>query len=157
MDVNIRKAKTADIALLSKLNREVQQIHADAHPEFFKPPANDDFAIPFFKALFKDPTIYMYIAETDQPAGYIVLRAVQIEENAFIKAHQSLYIDQIGVQTAYRGIGVGKALIARAEALRVELGYDYLGLDTWGFNQHAQAFFKAQGFETFNLRMWKWD
>ena len=68
---------------------------------------------------------------------------------------EMLYIDQIGVMPEFQGKGVGKALIARAEKLAKQEGLDMVALDSWGFNTEAHAFFHAQGYAEYNLRMWK--
>jgi len=153
--MQIRKAVIGDAEVLSKLNVHVQRMHADAYPAMSKQPAGDDFAVPFFNALLTDPEIVIYLAEDQGPLGYIVLRKVRRDENPFMHARKYVYIDQIGVQPEHHRKGVGKALMALSEQLAQEEGLDFVGLDSWDFNAEAHAFFYSQGYQVYNLRMWK--
>lgn len=153
--MQVRKASVDDVKALSKMNVHVQRLHADAYPTLFKQPVNDDFAVPFFNALLNDPEIVIYIAEEEVPLGYIVLRIVHRSENPFMHAWNYIYIDQISVQPEHQGMGIGKALLARSEQTAREEGLDFVGLDSWGFNSDAHGFFFSQGYQVYNLRMWK--
>ena len=153
--MQIRKAQPGDAVLLSRLNVHVQRMHAEAHPDLFKLPEDDAFAVPFFNALLGDPDILIYLAETELPLGYVVLRIMRREENPFMHAWQYVYIDQICVQPEFQGTGVGKALMVRSEQTAQELDLGFVGLDSWDFNTKAHEFFYSQGYQVYNLRMWK--
>ena len=154
--MEIRRAKLEDIETLSRLNVHVQQLHAEAYPTLFKIPEQDDFAVPFFESLFEDVNVRIFLAEKDGPVGYIVLRIVRREENPFMHPWKFAYIDQISVQPAYQGKGIGKLLMARAAELAEEENLDFIVLDSWGFNTEAHEFFKSVGYDFYNYRMWKW-
>ncbi|MBN2044939.1 MAG: GNAT family N-acetyltransferase [Anaerolineales bacterium] len=153
--MKIRQAVQEDVEALSRLNAHVQRLHAEAHPDQFKMPEKDDFAVAFFRSMMENPEIFIYIAEEEQPLGYIILRVVHREETPFMVAWDMLYIDQIGVQPEFQGKGVGKALMAQAERQAAQEGLDMVALDSWGFNTQAHDFFHSQGYQEYNLRMWK--
>ena len=153
--MRIRKATIRDVNDLSRLSRVVQQMHVEAYPEIFKSPEGDDYAVSFFTSMLNDPTITIYFAEENEPIGYIFLRVVNREENPFMHSWRMLYVEHISVQPDYQGKGVGKALMVQAEKLAEQEGLDQIWLDSWGFNTKAHEFFHAQGYEKFNLRMWK--
>ena len=153
--MEIRQANELDVLVLSRMNVHVQQLHAEAYPDLFKIPQSDDFAAPLFTAMLQDPEKTIFIAKEDIPVGYIVLRVSQREENTFMHAWRFVYIDQICVQPEHQGKGVGTALMAQAEKLAEEEGMDFVGLDSWDFNTSAHEFFFSQGYQTYNLRMWK--
>lgn len=153
--MQIRKAAIGDAEALSKINVHVQRMHANAYPALFKQPERDDFAVSFFHSLMSDPEIVIYLAEEEVPLGYVVLRVVRREENPFMYVWRYLYIDQICVQPEHQGRGVGKALMARSEQTALEKGLDFVGLDSWEFNIEAHQFFRSQGYQIYNLRMWK--
>jgi GNAT superfamily N-acetyltransferase len=71
---------------------------------------------------------------TDEPQGYIAILAVTTEAE---------------------GQGIGRALMAAAEAWARERGYRYLALDTFATNSHARAFYARLGFAEESLKMVK--
>ena len=153
--MKIRLAAKEDARLLSRLNVYVQSLHAKAYPDLFKKPDQDDFALSFFEMFLDNPDVHIFIAENPQPAGYLVAREVHTEENPFMVARSYLYIDQISVEPEHQGAGIGRALMARAAQLAEEEGFSMISLDSWAFNQGAHTFFKTQGYEIYNVRMWK--
>ena len=153
--MNIRQAQKEDTHLLSHLNASVQKLHAEEYPELFKYPERDDFALSFFEMFLDDPEITIYLAEDPHPVGYIVCRVVHRDETPFMFAQSYLYIDQIGVEPEFQGREIGVALMSRAAQLADQENLTKISLDSWAFNRKAHAFFQSQGFEIYNVRMWK--
>lgn len=151
-----RPADTADIPVLSRLCAHVQQMHADAHPDLFKPPLEESFAVSFFEMIMLKSEFRTFIAEqAGEVAGYIVLQVVHREDNPFTYSREYLHIDQISVDPEHQGTGVGKALMACATQMAKEEGLSQVTLGSWMFNQKAHQFFKSQGYEISNIHMWK--
>jgi len=44
-----RQADAADSLTLSLLSMDVQRLHAENHPEIFRMPQKDDYAVAFFR------------------------------------------------------------------------------------------------------------
>ena len=154
--MNIRQAISTDSLLLSSLCMDVQSLYAKHHPEIFKTPESDDFAVSFFDELLAEPTTNIFVAEENgQALGYVSCKRIEREENPFTFTLRYLLVDQISVRPAAQGKGVGKALIKQAEALASELNIQRIQLDSWGFNTTAHAFFEQMGFEKFNHRFRK--
>src|SRR5215831_7217532 len=59
MPTMVRRATSADAALLSSLNAEVQAIHAEALPTWFKPPGPPAFP----PGLMDNPSNLVFVAE----------------------------------------------------------------------------------------------
>ena len=155
--MEIRKAIVTDSLLLSSLSVDVQRLHAEHQPKFFKMPARDDFAVSFFDEMLANPAVSIFIAEENGEAlGCVVCKLMERTENPFTFAMRYLLIDQISVRPKAQGRGVGRALIERVEALaKKELGVQKIQLDSWDFNKKAHAFFEGRGFAKFNHRFWK--
>ena len=68
--MKIRQASVTDSVLLSSLCVDVQMLHAKYHPDIFKMPQNEDFAVSFFNETLADPTISIFLAEEDDVSGY---------------------------------------------------------------------------------------
>ena len=154
--MNIRKATSADSSLLSFLTIDIQRLHAENHPDIFKMPSSDDFALTFFDERLADHTISIFIAEENgQALGSVVCKLLERDENPFTFKLRYLLIDQISVRPDAQERGVGAALIRQAEILARELNLQEIRLDSWSFNIKAHSFFESQGFEKFNHRFWK--
>ena len=151
--MNIRQAGSADSLLLSSLCMDVQILHARHHPEFFKMPKSDDFAVTFFDEMLADPTVTIYIAEEDaQALGYIFCKLFERPETPFTYANRFLNIEHISVSLAARQHGVGSALMDRAERLANDLRVTKIQLNSWDFNTNAHIFFEKFGFEKIEHR-----
>jgi ribosomal protein S18 acetylase RimI-like enzyme len=155
--MNIRKAIMADSFNLSRLSRDVQSLHAQHHPNVFRMPDSDEFAIHFFEEMLADPAVTIFIAEENgEVLGCILCKLIERPENPFTFAVRILLVDQISVRPASQGRGVGAALMQQADMLAAELDVKRILLDSWDFNTHAHKFFESQGFAKFNFRFWKW-
>ena len=154
--MNIRQAIPPDALCLSSLCMDVQSLHTQHHPDIFKVPQSEDFAVSFFEEMLVDPTVRIFIAEEDgESAGYILCQLIERPENPFTFARRFLHIDQISVRPAVRGRGVGMVLMQQAEVLAKELKMQRLQLDSWDFNLNAHAFFERLGFQKFRFHFWR--
>lgn len=154
--MDIRKAALNDSLLLSALCMDVQQLHAQSHPDLFKTPQSSDFAVSFFEKLFLEDSIYIYIAEEDgQALGYVFFKVVERNETPFLFARRHLLIDQISVRPQAQGRGVGKALLQQVEVAASELGIPRIQLGSWDFNTSAHGFFQQMGYEKRYFEFWK--
>ena len=149
--VIIREATPADVHILAQLNREVQQIHVEAHPHVFKQLTND---LSVVEAWILDREGTFFISELDGlPMGYAYVEVIDRPENPFTFAWRFMVIDQIAVSPLYQGRGVGRELVARCVAFASASGAKQVLLNTWDFNHQAQAFFRRCGFETVRYQM----
>jgi N-acetylglutamate synthase-like GNAT family acetyltransferase len=136
--MKIRKAIARDSLLLSSLCVDVQRLHAENHPEIFKMPQSDDFAVSFFEEILADSTTRIYIAEEKQRAiGYIFCKLFERPEGPFTCAN---------LRSVAQRNGVGMALMKQAEELARELGVKKIQLSSWDFNTQAHTFFERHGF-----------
>ena len=156
IEMQIRRAAIEDAETLSRLNVDVQRLHAQALPQLFKTPESDGFALQFMREHLSDPHNYFFIARLDgEDIGYVFARLIDRPENPFMHAWKYITIDQISVQPAHQGQGCGSQLMEQVRTLARDEGIPTIALDTWSFNREAQDFFIRQGFDTFNLRMWR--
>ncbi len=153
--MNIRLATQDDVETIALLNRDVQKLHADARPHLFKQPGDlEPVKADIRDRMLMDADSRVLLAEHDgQVVGYVYVRIFRRPETAYTYAHQFLHIDQIAVKPEFQGRGYGQALIEAVFDLARNEEIERVTLDTWDFNQYAQAFFRMMGFRTFNYRM----
>jgi ribosomal protein S18 acetylase RimI-like enzyme len=155
MQISVRQATADDAALLAELCQAVHEIHVAAHPNIFKPlRADDPELIEFYVSRLADGNI-IYIAEVDSMGvGYILCQLVTRPEHLFTYGQSRLNIDQMSVNAAYRSQGVGKALMEKTFELAQEHLVQAVTLSVWAFNEQAQRFYTANGFEPAYQTMW---
>ncbi len=153
--MKIRRAAHQDAHTLSELNQDVQKLHADAHPQLFKPVSSNPFPPSFFEELLAKPEHVFFIAEEGgNPIGYIYVEIRHSPETSYRFAMESIHIHHISIRPAYRRKGYGDELMEAAMSLAREKNIQLVTLDVWSFNTRAQAFFARQGFTVYNQRMW---
>jgi len=153
--MNIRRATLADAKRLAELNRDVQQLHVDMLPSFFKQPIDlSPIVSDFLQRILTNPNGCVWIAEHNGEAiGYICAEQRQRPETAYTYEQDTVYIDQIGVKPAYQNKGSGRALIQAVFDWARAAGIERVLLDTYAFNISAQGFFREMGFETLRIHM----
>lgn len=151
-DLTIRAATPNDSDLLAGLNAEVQQLHATHRPEDFKAANVGELAL-WFADLLKKRSVAVWIAEgASTPVGYALVMDHRTPETTFCKARRWWELDQLGVAAEHRRQGVGRALVRKVVAEAQSQGIPYVELQTWAFNQDAQAAFRQLGFTPKRVR-----
>jgi GNAT superfamily N-acetyltransferase len=151
-EFELRLARLGDEACLARLNASVQALHLAARPEFFKPTAADEVCA-WFKALLEKPTTRCWLAEVSHEAvGYLLMCEHQRAENTFCLARRWHEIDQVSVEPAFRGRGIGRALVEAALRAASDSGVTEIELSSWAFNTEAHALFRRCGFQPRTLR-----
>ena len=96
MNVVIRRASEADAELLSALNAEVQAIHANALPWWFKPPGEASFPPDRAAALMASPDNVVLVAELDSaPVGYAYAEIIRQPETPWRYGYEMMYLHQL--------------------------------------------------------------
>lgn len=152
--IRIRPATSDDADAMALINAELQSLHAEQQPDWFKPELENPQQA--MRALVTRANTFVFVAErAEHIIGYAAGRTERQAATAHKFPQEQLYIDQIGVLSSTRRSGTGSALLAAIRTLAQERGVKRIALDTWAFNEAAQAFFKAEGFEPYNVRLWQ--
>jgi PhnO protein len=151
--MKIRKATVDDAASIAILGADIQQMHHEQRPDWFKP-ANDKTTVEMYREMLTNAAFTVYIAEEGkEPLGFVAAVVHQRPHTPLGWAQTVLEVDQIGVAPSARRRGVGHALFTVVRELADEVSADRIGLTTWVFNFDAHRFFEAEGLETEMLRM----
>lgn len=151
----IRRATPDDAQAISRIADGVQAIHADARPDVFRPPALRAVPPADIIALLDAPDHHVWVALIgDDVVGYLMAEVQKRPENAIKRAMSRLYVHQMGVLSAFRGCGIGTALLQTAREFAADAGLKELALDVWRFNESARTFYQAQGFSVMREELW---
>jgi ribosomal protein S18 acetylase RimI-like enzyme len=156
MKVLIRPASAADTNAIALLNDEVQQLHAELEPTFFKTDTSHAEVAAFFAAKLSAAGHEIQLAEIGgTPVGYVWFEVQDRPETAFQLARKRIYIHHLSVTKTARRTGVGSALLNAIQTAAMGAGITSIALDTWAANSHALRFFEVHGFAPFNLVLGK--
>lgn len=141
--LSTRPATIGDVPLLRRLIQELAEYERESQAVLITEEelSSDGFGPhPKFRAI---------IAEWDgQPAGYAV----------FFTSYSTwtgsgLFLEDLFVREAFRGYGVGKALLCQVAEIARKEGYHTIRLDVLDWNESAIKFYKSLGAEY--LQQWR--
>ena len=141
----IRLAQLKDIPKILDLLRQVDLIHHNGRPDIFKVGAK--YNAQEVKAIIQNATepILVSVDESDCVLGYCFCQFIEHKNNSVLTDIKTLYIDDLCVDEALRGNGVGKELYNGAVELAKENGCYNLTLNVWSLNPSAMKFYQACG------------
>ena len=150
----VRTAKKEDISRILDLLVQVDMVHHRGRPDLFKGPATKYNRSQLEEILGKEDTpVFVYEDEEGNILGHAFCMHKQIKGDSVLTEIRTLYIDDICVDEAARGKGVGRALYnhvldyARAE------GFYNLTLNVWSCNPGALKFYETMGLKPQKIGM----
>jgi len=144
VSLSIRAARPADSALIFALVRELADYEKLANEV-------DASEQTIAAALFTEaPRLFCDIAEWNgEPAGF----SVWFLNYSTFRGRHGIYLEDLFVRPAYRGRGIGKALMARLAQVCIERGYARLEWAVLDWNAPSIAFYQSIGTQA--LDEWK--
>ena len=153
--IEFRKATADDYDVVFDLFSEVQSLHHDAQPDFFKKPDKDELFREFFDKTLESEEQYLIIGSlNDEPVGYILFHKWVRPKAIYRHEDPILYIHNLMIKQRHRYQGYGGAFIDYAKKTAKELGLTRMGIDFWDFNEPARKCFSRQGFKVLQHVMW---
>lgn len=156
MTIRTIEADQTDIPAIVKLLHESDVFHARGAPEHLldsgQPLRGDDYA----RHLVTEDNGTVLLAEVGSDiVGLVQLAFYEGRQAPVMKSRPYAHIGDIVVTESHRKGGVGRQLMASAEAWARERGAIDLELGVWEFNKDAIAFYEALGFHTHRRTMMK--
>ena len=146
MSFSVRRAGEKDIPAILNLLVQVDMTHHLARPDLFKGPATKYNADQLRSILSDDQTpVFVCVDEEDMPLGHAFCVHRQITDDPVMTDIRTLYIDDICVDTAFRGKGIGRTLFEHAAAYAARQGCYHVTLNVWTCNPAALRFYEAMG------------
>ena len=154
-EFELRSASDADLEAFYGLFAQVQSIHADAEPEFFRPPEKDESFRQYFDGILGNPDQHLVFACLDGAAvGFVQFFLGLRPRNVFQPERRVGYIHGLVVDEAHRRRGCAAMLIEHVKQAARREDIALLGIDFWSFNDAARACFYKAGFKVCKEFMW---
>jgi ribosomal protein S18 acetylase RimI-like enzyme len=151
----LRRASHADLDTFFDLFAQVQSIHADAEPEFFRPPEKDETFQQYFEGILGNPDQHLVFARLDGvEVGFVHFFLGLRPRSVFQLERRVGYIYDLVVDQAHRRTGCAAMLIEHVKQAARQEKIALLGIDFWSFNDAARACFKKAGFKVSREFMW---
>ena len=142
----IRRAAEKDIPKVLDLLSQVLEIHAKARPDIFIS-GTTKYTPQELRGIFADDSRPVYVAADgeDRVIGYAF--CVKEEEKATNNTvpFRSVYIDDLCVDSAARGMHVGERLYEHVKEEARREGCYEITLNVWEGNDGARAFYEKMG------------
>jgi ribosomal protein S18 acetylase RimI-like enzyme len=135
---------------------EVDALHTDAEPHYFRDPGIPARPRDYFESLLKADDKAVFLAELDgQVAGYLHVETREVGGLEVLVPMHYAHVADIVVAKRRQRKGVGKALMAHAESWARQRGLPELRLSVRGFNAPALAFYESLGMGILQRNMGK--
>lgn len=152
----VRAATHADYDGLCTLIRELDILHADAIPHFFKRFDGPARTPEWFTAALENADSMLWVAEDDGViVGFLWGLVRQNPDLPMFVPRRWLVVDNVGVAATHRGQGIGRALMEHAHAWARDQGLTEVELTVWEFNEGAIAFYEELGYTPIVRWLWK--
>lgn len=143
--MQIRFAEAKDIPGILNLLCQVGKVHSDLRPDIFRSGARK-YGPSQLLDMLKDPNTPIFVAmESDTMLGYGFCKVKKYDKDPIFTDGTELYVDDICVDEAQRGKGIGTVIyreICRYAALRK---CDRITLNVWADNTAALRFYEKLG------------
>ena len=142
----VRRAEKKDIPRVLELLVQVNMVHHNGRPDLFKGPATKYNAKELEEIFANDETpVFVCVDEKDVVLGHAFTIHKQIVGDSVLTDVRTLYIDDICVDEAARGQGVGKMLYDHVIVYAKQQDYYNVTLNVWSCNPGAMKFYEAMG------------
>lgn len=154
ISVTVRRACGKDIGRIADLLVQVCNVHNAGRPDIFRPGAMKYTRTQLEAILSDDMTPVLAAVDLDDVLqGYAFCIFRQTKGDNILQDMKTLYIDDICVDKAQRGKGIGRTLFAAARRLAQESGCHNLTLNVWECNGSAMQFYRSCGLEPLKTTM----
>jgi len=150
--VQIRKARREDLERLRALWRQLDALHAEVQPGFFRLPQEPRPAAALGQAL-GGWDVAILVAGRDgsgEVLGTVSVRLLDTPHEPLMSARRRGLVEDLIVDRQHRHTGIGAALMEAAAAWSRRRGAAHLLLTVWEGNRAAEAFYARLGYGPIN-------
>ncbi len=150
----IRRSEERDIPALDKLLYQVHDLHATGRPDLFQKGCKK-YTDEELRNILRDEStpVFVYTDEADVPVGYAFCIYREYDGSGSLTQRKELYIDDLCVDSACRGRGIGSALYAFVLEEAKRSGCLHVTLNVWNCNEGAMRFYEKLGMQPLKVYM----
>ncbi|HLZ62973.1 MAG TPA: GNAT family N-acetyltransferase [Ktedonosporobacter sp.] len=156
MNMVLRAATDEDYEVVCTLYDQLEQIHAQALPHFFRTVEGHARPHKWFADILANEDAALFVAEQQGIIVGMVHCYVRITPGLpMIVPRRFVHVEDLVVSEPVRHQGVGQLLTERVNQWSLEKGIREIELDVWEFPTSALAFYEKLGYETTRRHMRK--
>ena len=152
--MKVRRAENKDIEKILDLLIQVDMVHHNGRPDIFKGPVTK-YNAGQLEDIIKDDLrpVFVCVDDNDKVLGHAFCMHQQIQDHKLLTDIKTLYIDDICVDEAARGKGVGRMLYEHVKEYAMEKGFYNITLNVWECNPTAIKFYENMGLKPQKIGM----
>ena len=143
----IRRATQEDIPAILRLLEQVLAVHHKGRPDLFREKGTKYSGPELLQMLGQADAPIFVLEESGRVAGYLIGQMIKAD-GAAQEPVTTFYVDDLCVDEAARGKGIGRQLMEYARNYAIENCCHNLTLHVWEGNPAAQAFYESMGMKT---------
>jgi diamine N-acetyltransferase len=147
MDLHIREADKNDYDIIHQIQKQVHELHTKERPDHYKM-ADTTLDREYFNSLIDGEYTRVFLLEDEQPIAYSILTIKNTAERPILVPRKVVYMNDFGVDQAYRGKGMGKFFFGKIVEFAKRMEADSLELGVWEFNEDAIKFYESMNLKT---------
>ena len=151
--MEIRFAQAKDVTGILALLRQVGGVHHQIRPDIFRSGCQKYGASQILALLDSAKTPIFVAVEQEKVVGYGFCQVKQYENDPVMTDRLELYIDDLCVDEACRGKGIGKAIYHEILRYAKMRRADRVTLNVWYGNDSAVKFYESLGFKPQKIGM----
>ena len=156
MTPEIRRADTFDTERLLELLSQVEAVHQKGRPDLFRVNGTKYTAAELLSIIADENTPVFVAVYDGVVVGYVFCIISDIKDSTMLFDMKNIHLEDVCVDEACRGMGIGSLLIEYVIEWAKNNGCDHMDLDVWEFNSGARRLYERYGMETQKRRMDMW-
>ncbi len=150
----IRRAEKKDIPRINDLLSQVLAVHAEGRPDIFIP-GTRKYTDSELEAIMADDArpVFVYTGGDGRVVGYAFCMLERTEGSNSMRDMTTLYIDDLCVDSEYRGRHIATELFDHVKAFAADAGCYHITLNVWELNPGAKKFYEAMGMKPLKTYM----
>ena len=140
--MQIRNMILDDYNEVDRLMAQVHQLHVNGRPDLYID-VEHIYSFDQFKEMVENEDMITILAEENDKVIGICM--VSMRTRTCMVKRRTAYMEDLCVDEACRGKGIGKKLFSYAKDQAVKMDAERLDLMVWDFNENARKFYESMG------------